>query len=174
MVILARVVDLKQSQASFLPHLAVWSYLQSAQMPTSWGLAIFVPTTTTDGQTDYFTPCMHAHGVINTWAIWAVPAVPWEKLALPLPSLQEVPVPLSCQQVPQEWDVPQCQKRTAKQAERMACYHNVRLEYGSSHLLLQFVLLHPSLFWPVQTVEWKDGQGKHQFVYEHQLLQHDL
>ena len=65
-MILARVIDLKQSLASFfLPHLTVWSYLQFTQMPTSGDLAIFVPTTTTtDGQTDYFTPCAHTCGVM--------------------------------------------------------------------------------------------------------------
>ena len=58
-VILAHVLDLKQSQASFLPHLTVWPYLQFAQMPTSQDLAMFVPTPT-DGQTDYFTLCAYA------------------------------------------------------------------------------------------------------------------
>ena len=60
--ILARVINLKQSQASFLPHLTVWSYLKFAQMPISWDLAIFMPTTTTtttttDRQTNYFISC---------------------------------------------------------------------------------------------------------------------
>ena len=57
-VILVRVVDLKQNQASFLLHLTVWSCLQFAQMSVSRDMVIFVPTTTTtaDGQTDYFTP----------------------------------------------------------------------------------------------------------------------
>ena len=31
--------------------------LQHAQMPTTRYLAIFVPTTTSNGQTNYFTPC---------------------------------------------------------------------------------------------------------------------
>ena len=32
-------------------------YLKFAQMPTSRDLAIFMPSTTTDRQTNYFTPC---------------------------------------------------------------------------------------------------------------------
>ena len=60
--ILARVVDLKQSQANFLSYLTVWSYLQVVQMPISRDLAISMPTTmTTDRQTDYLTlSCMRA------------------------------------------------------------------------------------------------------------------
>ena len=59
--ILARVVDSKQSRASLLPRLTIWSYLQFAQMPpTSRDLAIFVPTV--ELQTDYFTPCACAWG----------------------------------------------------------------------------------------------------------------
>ena len=40
--ILARVVDLKQNQAIFSPHLTVWLCLQLAQMSISRDLAIFV------------------------------------------------------------------------------------------------------------------------------------
>ena len=59
MAILARVVDLKQSQASFSMHLTIWLYL--AQMCISQDRAIFVPTTT-DGTTS---PLVHACGVIT-------------------------------------------------------------------------------------------------------------
>ena len=54
----------QQSQDS----LAVRSYSQFTQMPTPHDLAIFVPTTTTsttDGQTEYFTPYAHARWVTN-------------------------------------------------------------------------------------------------------------
>ena len=55
--ILACVVELKQNQACFSLHLTVWSRLQLAQMSISRDLMIFMlMTTTTDGQTDYFTP----------------------------------------------------------------------------------------------------------------------
>ena len=56
--ILAHVVNLKQSQASYFASL---SYLEFGQMPTSRDLVIFMPTTTTtDGQT---LPLTHAHRV---------------------------------------------------------------------------------------------------------------
>ena len=60
--ILARVIDLKQSQASFLSHLTVWLCLQFTKMPSSRDLATFVPTTTTtDGQPITLSlACMHA------------------------------------------------------------------------------------------------------------------
>ena len=50
-----------QVKPIFLPHLTAWSYLWFAQMPTSWDLAIFVPTVTTD---NYFTPCTHVRKVL--------------------------------------------------------------------------------------------------------------
>ena len=58
-----------------LPQLTVWSYLQFAQMPTSWNLAIFVPMTmtmmTADGQTDYFTPCTCTRGKKCSRRFWS-------------------------------------------------------------------------------------------------------
>ena len=65
-VILARVVNLKQNKASFLPHLTVCLCLQLTQMSIFQDLVIFMPTTTTtttDGQTDNFTPCACARGI---------------------------------------------------------------------------------------------------------------
>ena len=50
--------DFKQTQASFLQYLIVWSPLQLTQVPKTPDQAVFVlTTTTTDGQNDYFTPC---------------------------------------------------------------------------------------------------------------------
>ena len=57
--------EAKSSQffASF-NSLVVLTILSDSQMPTSRDLAIFMPTTTTtDGQTDYFTPSVHVHRV---------------------------------------------------------------------------------------------------------------
>ena len=80
--ILACVIDLKQSQASFLSHLTVWSYLQFAQMPTFQDLAIFVLTTTTDGQTDYFTACTQGNKQLTTIVDTSLPIPQPEKLLI--------------------------------------------------------------------------------------------
>ena len=48
--------------AGFSPILTGSLCLGVAQMPRTWDLAIFVATTT-DGQTDCFTSCVHARGV---------------------------------------------------------------------------------------------------------------
>ena len=51
----------KHTEAGFSPNLTDSSCLRVAQMPRSPKVAIFVPTTT-DVQTDYFTPCACARG----------------------------------------------------------------------------------------------------------------
>ena len=61
------LLDSKHSEASFLPYLTNLPCLPVTNVPASQDLAIFVPTTTTttmttDGQTDYFTPCPCAWG----------------------------------------------------------------------------------------------------------------
>ena len=45
--------NLKRTETTF-------SHIQHAQMPRTRDLAIFVPTITTDRQTDCFTPCEYA------------------------------------------------------------------------------------------------------------------
>ena len=56
--------NLKHIQASFSLILTDWLRLRIAQMPRCQDLVIFV-VTTTDRQTDYFTP-VHAHRVIKS------------------------------------------------------------------------------------------------------------
>ena len=59
--------DLKHIQASFSLISTDWLHLQVVQMPRYRDLAIFVvTTTTTDRQTDYFTPA-HACRVISMY-----------------------------------------------------------------------------------------------------------
>ena len=58
--------DLKHIQASFSLILTDWLRLRIAQMPRCQDLVIFMVTiTTTDRQTDYFTP-VHTHRVIKS------------------------------------------------------------------------------------------------------------
>ena len=53
----------KRTERSFSQIFTDSLYLQHVQTPRSRDLAIFMPmTTTTDGQTDYFTPCACARG----------------------------------------------------------------------------------------------------------------
>ena len=71
------VVNLKKSQAGFLPHSTVRLYLQFAQMPTSRDLAIFVPTTTSTEDKPITLPLAYVHGVTmteqchNNIVVWA-------------------------------------------------------------------------------------------------------
>ena len=57
-------LDLKHTEASFLPRPIDSLYLRVAEMPRCRDLAIFVRTRdrrqTIDGQTDYLTPDAHA------------------------------------------------------------------------------------------------------------------
>ena len=66
--LVATLLDFKQNQASFLLCLTASSHLQLTQVSLSPCLANFMPTTTTtDIQTDHFTPCTCTRG--NTFII---------------------------------------------------------------------------------------------------------
>ncbi len=73
-------LDLKHTEASFLPRPIDSLYLRVAEMPRCRDLAIFVRTTD-DRQTDYLTPAAHARTRGNDMTLCIIYQVTWLQLA---------------------------------------------------------------------------------------------